>query len=134
MMCVARIKKIEAANNLLVTAAQMQIILYIDCLWENVQAWCKRSRGRMKHSLIGGAIRLNLKMTLCDKLQNYCCKNKRQISQWHKKKKRKKGDKSHMNMLGGRPEAHGMRGFMKEERSHVKAIFLEVCGFSEMRK
>lgn len=25
-----------------------------------------------------------------------------------------------MNMLGGRPEAHGMRGFMKEERSHVK--------------
>lgn len=33
-----------------------------------------------------------------------------------------------MNMLGGRPEAHGMRGFMKEERSHVKAIFLEVVG------
>lgn len=81
MMCVARIKKIEAANNLLVTAAQMQIILYIDCLWENVQAWCKRSREQMKHSLIGGAIRLNLKMTLCDKLKNYCCKNKRQISQ-----------------------------------------------------
>lgn len=51
-----------------------------------------------------------------------------------KTKKRKKGDKNHMNMLGGRPEAHGMRGFMKEERSHVKAIFLEVCGFSEMRK
>lgn len=51
-----------------------------------------------------------------------------------KEKKRKKGDKNHMNTLGGRPEAHGMRGFMKEERSHVKAIFLEVCGFSEMRK
>lgn len=28
MMCVARIKKIEAANNLLVTAAQMQIIIF----------------------------------------------------------------------------------------------------------
>lgn len=50
------------------------------------------------------------------------------------KKEKKKGDKNHMNMLGGRPEAHGMRGFMKEERSHVKDIFLEVCGFSEMRK